>query len=164
MNVTKFAFCLILAFAQAGYCAFTTKDRVFQNMAFAGATGALYGFSRPDHQNTYATMYGGLATAVAAAITLYYINPDEKSEKYALENKRLKLALDQFQNPKVLFETPGTFNSKIPEKYRKLIQPGEWRISEIDQWSEEGENRIIHQDKIMELVPPTLIPNTNGGN
>ena len=39
-----------------------------------------------------------------------------------------------------------------------MINPGEWKIYALDQWIEAGENQLIHQDKIMELIPPSLVP------
>lgn len=164
MNATRFIFVFLLFLSATAKSAFTSRQKVYQNMALAGSAGVLYGILQPENRNTYGLLYGSLGSALAAVITLYYLNPDLETKELANENRRLKASLDQFQNPKVLYTTPGTFHSKIPEKYRKLVQPGEWRVSEIDQWIEEGENRIIHQDKIMELVPPSLIPNNNGEN
>ena len=39
-----------------------------------------------------------------------------------------------------------------------MINPGEWKIYALDQWIEDSENKLIHQDKMMELIPPSLIP------
>ena len=155
---------LLLLISNVGECAFKVRNQVYQNMAISGALGAAYGYSRQNCRNTYATLYGSLGAALAAAASFYLLDPDKQVANLEKENQQLKASLDQFQNPRVLYEAPGTFNSKIPDKYRKLIQPGEWRVSEIDQWTEESENRIIHQDKIMELIPPSLIPNLNQGN
>lgn len=140
-------------------CASSQKGKIIQWAAAGGAIGGTYGSSRTDYQDKNAMMYGAVGAAIGALAGLYYHDPDKHSENLVLENQKLKKDLELIQTPKVLVETPATFNTKIPEKYKKLINPGEWRISEIDQWIEESENRLIHQDKIMELIPPTLNPN-----
>ncbi len=143
-------------------CATSQKGKIVEWTFLGAAIGGAYGTTRLQEADKNALMYGALGAALGAMAGLYYFDPDKFSEKLANENQNLKKELDLIQSPKVLFETPATFNTKIPEKYKKLINPGEWKISEINQWVEESENRLIHQDKIMELVPPTLNPNLQG--
>ena len=145
--------------ALTGACATSQKGKIVEWSVVGAAIGSTYGVSRPEYQDKNAIMFGAVGAAVGALAGLYYHDPDKHSENLVNENKKLKVELDSLRNPKVLIETPATFNTKIPEKYKKLINPGEWKISEIDQWIEDSENRLIHQDKIMELVPPSLNPN-----
>lgn len=139
-------------------CAHTPTEKVFQNMLIAGAAGAVLGQQKEEYKTTHSIMYGSAAAVIAGAVTLYLNNPDKESEKLREEIRVLKTQMDQMGEPKLATETPATFGAKVPDKYKAMISPGEWRIYEINQWVDDGENRIIHQDKIMELIPPSLRP------
>lgn len=155
------ALCALALLANTS-CATSQKGKIIEWSTVGAVIGGTYGASRTDYQDKNAMMYGALGAAVGAIAGLYYHDPDKQVESLTLENQKLKKELDMFQSPQVLIETPATFNSKIPLKYKKLINPGEWRVSEIDQWIEDSENRLIHQDKIMDLIPPSLNPNNQG--
>lgn len=142
-------------------CATTIKGQTIE-WSIAGATaGAAYGYTRSEYKNKNAMMFAAIGAAAGALLSIHKQDPDQKISKLSDENLKLKKDLESFANPKTIYHSPAMFNSKIPDKYKKLIQPGEWRISEIDQWIEDSENRIIHQDKMMELIPPSLKTNTN---
>lgn len=145
-------------------CAHTPTEKVFQNMLIAGATGVALGQQKEDYKTTYSTMYGGVAAAIAGAVTLYMNDPDKESQKLREEMRVLKTQMDQIGEPQLATQTPATFGAKVPEKYKSMINPGEWRIYDLNQWIEDGENRLIHQDKIMELIPPSLKPNSQQPN
>lgn len=140
-------------------CATTTSGKVYQNMALAGAAGAIYGSTQQDYKTTQAVLYGSLAAAIAAATTIYFEDPDKEQIRLRNELKSLKAKLDQINEPKLVGVEPATFGARIPAKYKNMIQPGEWKVFELDQWVEDGDNRLIHQDKVMELTPPSLKPN-----
>ncbi|WP_413942690.1 hypothetical protein [Bdellovibrio sp. HCB-162] len=139
-------------------CAHTVKEKVFQNMLIAGAAGVAVGQSREEYKGTYSVMYGGIAAATASALTLYFNDPDKENQRLRDEAALLRKQMDSFTEPKLTGVTPATFGAKVPDKYKGMINPGEWRIYEIDRWVEDAENRMIHQDKVMELIPPTLSP------
>ncbi|HRK07533.1 MAG TPA: hypothetical protein PLZ57_07165 [Pseudobdellovibrionaceae bacterium] len=144
-------------------CATTNTGKTLQTMAIAGAAGVLYGLSRPEHREQNAALYGGLAAASAGAAGLLIWNTDSESERFRKEAQTLSEELDRIRAPRRILESPATFGAKIPAKYRSLVQPGSWRVSEIDQWVEDGENRLIHQGLVMELVPPSLNPSRSKG-
>lgn len=139
-------------------CAHTPTEEVFQNMILAGVAGIAMGQQKEEYKTTHSLMYGGLGAAAAGAVTLYLKNPDKETERMRTEVLKLKAQIESFSEPELKSQTPGTFGARVPDKYRAMISPGEWRIYEINQWIEDGENRIIHQDKIMELIPPSLRP------
>lgn len=145
-------------------CATSFKGKMIESTLIGAGLGAVIGQSRPDYPNQNAVLYGSLGAVAGALYATYKHDPYKENENLKLANEKLKAQLDQISQPKVAFETPATFNSKIPEKYRKLVNPGEWKVFEIDQWIEDGENRLIHQDKIMELIPPSLKTFSQGGN
>lgn len=140
-------------------CSTTIKGQTVE-WSLAGATlGASYGYTRSEYKDKNAMIFAAIGATAGALVSLYKQDPDQKISKLHDENDKLKKELESFTNPKTVYQSPAMFNSKVPDKYKRLIQPGEWRISEIDQWVEESENRIIHQDKIMELIPPALKTN-----
>lgn len=140
-------------------CSTTIKGQTIEWSLAGAGLGATYGYTRSEYKDKNAMMFAAIGATAGALISLYKQDPDQKISKLKEENSKLKNELESFTNPKTVYQSPAMFNSKVPDKYKKLIQPGEWRISEIDQWVEESENRIIHQDKIMELIPPALKTN-----
>lgn len=154
---------VILALICAG-CAGTQKRQILQSMAIGGTAGAVYGLSKTENRDAYALMWAGIGAAAGAVASIYLNDPDHEIEKMRAETARLKDEMDRMSSPKIEAQTSAFFGSKVPEKYRALINPGEWRVSKIDQWIEDDENRLIHQDLVMELVPPTLNPVSRSTN
>lgn len=139
-------------------CASTYRSKTYQSMAVGAAVGALYGMSKPKDQGAYATMYSAAGGTAGAIYSLLVFDPDAEIEKQKSEITRLRDDMDQLSNPKVERQTTALFGNRVPEKYKALINPGEWKVSKLDTWVEDDENRLIHQDLLMELVPPSLIP------
>jgi hypothetical protein len=149
-------------------CASTPKNQILQNMTIGAAAGVLIAQSKEQSKMSYSLMYGGLGASAGTLYSLYKNDPDLEVEKFKNQTASLRRQLDEITNPVLEKQLPGTLSGKVPDKYRNLIEPGEWRIYSINQWIEDGENRLIHQDKVMELIPPSLKPvalpnqNTNG--
>lgn len=144
-------------------CASTHRGRTLQTMAVASAAGIAYGLSRPSQKQENALLFGGISAAAAGTFGMYVWDAEQEVTRLRDENLRLTEELGLIKSPHTLAEVPATFNAKIPAKYRSLVQPGSWRVSEIDQWVEDGENRLIHQGLIMELIPPSLNPSHSTG-
>lgn len=154
----------LIILSLASGCATSNRNRTLEAMAIAGVAGMAYGLTRPENREANAAMYGGVAAASAGALGLWIWNSDQDLERFKKDSQALSDELDRVRSPNRILESPATFGAKIPAKYRSLVQPGSWRVSEINQWIEDGENRLIHQDTIMELIPPTLNPSrTSGG-
>jgi hypothetical protein len=154
--VTKFI-ALLLALQSIG-CAGTLKHKTWRNMAVAGAAGAVIGSQQPSFKQTQSLLFAGVFASLAAAASLAFYESEGSVDAMKAENVRLKEELDEAFAPKLEAIAPGTMSGKVPQKYQRLISPGEWRVLQIDEWVEDGENRIIHQDKVMELIPPSLRP------
>lgn len=142
-------------------CTTTIKGQTVEWSLIGAGAGAAYGHSRSEYKDKNAMMFAAIGAAAGALLNIYKQDPDQKLSKLSDENLKLKKDLESFTSPKTVYQSPAMFDSKVPDKYKKLIQPGEWRISEIDQWIEDSENRIVHQDKMMELIPPSLKTNSN---
>lgn len=139
-------------------CATTYKEKMYQTMAMGAAGGAAYGLSKPESRDAYALMWAGIGAAVGAIVSAHFSDPDKEIEKLRTESKILREEMDQLSSPRIEAQSSAFFGSKVPEKYRALINPGEWRVSRIDQWIEDDDNRLIHQDLVMDLIPPSLNP------
>lgn len=149
---------LIASFVFATSCATTTREKIIQNIVIASAIGFAVGSTKETNKFANGMMYGGVAGSIAGAATSYLSNIDSENTRLNTENTNLKAELDKIYSPNLIQKTDGFLNSKIPEKYKNMINPGEWKIYSMDQWIDDGENRLIHQDKIMELTPPSLTP------
>lgn len=139
-------------------CATSSRERILQGMFVAGTVGALYGLSKDSDRTANAALYGSAAAATAGVVGLMMDNPDTETKRLREEVEYLKRQQEVFDAGKVVSSSPATFGGQIPDKYKQMIRPGEWRVYDVDQWQEDGENRLIHQDKIMEMIPPSLIP------
>jgi hypothetical protein len=125
----------ILAFASLQVsCATSIKGKVFQNSLIAGTAGAVYGNSLESHPTTHAAMYGGIATAIAALATVYYLDPDQEVDKSRRTTTKLRDELDDFENGysnsrqqmKSRYNGPAVSSfDKLPEEYRRMINPGQ---------------------------------------
>lgn len=127
-------------------------------MSIAATTGGVYGYSQTNNKAAMAVLNASLAAAIVGAATLYFENPDKEEIRLRNEVESLKSKLDEFSSPKVAYQSSATFGAKLPSKYRGLVNPGEYKVYELDTWIEDGENRLVHQDKAIELIPPTLSP------
>lgn len=139
-------------------CATTSKEKIIQNMIIGAAAGYTIGQMKSENKTGYSLLYAGAVSSVVGAGSVWYSDLDEDSERLKKENQKLKIEMERIYQPSLKFETTGMMNSKVPEKYKSMINPGEWKIYALDQWIEAGENQLIHQDKMMELIPPTLVP------
>lgn len=154
---------LVIVLGLLAGCATTNRNKTLQAMAIAGAAGIAYGLTRANNRQENAALYGGIGAASAGALGLWVWNSDQELERFKSESQAFSDELDRVRAPSKILESPATFGAKIPAKYRSLVQPGSWRVSEISQWIEDGENRLIHQDTIMELIPPSLNPSRPSG-
>ena len=139
-------------------CATTPRQKVLRDMGIAAVLGYSLGQQKDIDKNSYSTAYAFTGAVIAEVIGLLAYDFHEKENLLLKENEKLKLKLDEALNPILVNSGPGTLSGKIPEKYQSLVNPGEWKIFKTDKWIEEDENVLVHQDKIMQLVPPSLKP------
>lgn len=134
------------------------KNRMYRDMAIGAAIGALAAQQKSENKHAYSAMYSGIGAALGAVISINLNDPDSENVKLRNQVAKFEADLEASLRPKLEFSSSGMMNSKVPDKYKNMINPGEWRVYRLDQWIEDGENRLIHQDKMMELIPPTLKP------
>lgn len=158
MTASKIFF-LSCVFVCLNGCAITSvKNKLYRDMVIGAAIGAIAAQQKNDNKPAYTTMYSGIGAAIGAVVSVNLNDPDSENLKLKNQIAKFEADLDASLRPKLEFTSSGMMNSKIPDKYKTMINPGEWRVYRLDQWVEDGENRIIHQDKIMELTPPSLKP------
>lgn len=139
-------------------CAGTPREKTLSLMLSGVAAGAAYGATRQEMRKENAFIFGGSLGLLAAGLGLYLFNDDERLSQMEKERDYLKTELEKKSKGTLIKELPATFSAKIPKQYLPLVRPGSWKVMEVDEWVEDGENRLIHQDKVMELTPPTLSP------
>ncbi len=157
MSVYKSCF-LILPFISFSCATNTAREKILKNMLIGAATGIAIGQMKSENKTGYSLLYAGAISSVVGAGSVWYSDLNEDSERLIKDNHKLKTEMERIFQPSLKFETTGMMNSKVPEKYNSMINPGEWKIYALDQWIEAGENQLIHQDKMMELIPPSLVP------
>lgn len=159
MNVKTRIKLLLIHFCLLSSCANQTfKQQIVTNMAIGAAVGLLVGAGEKDYKKEHAIMYAGIASSGASLATIYLSNSDSEADRLRAQIAKIQTDFDAATNPQIEASSTGLLSSKIPEKYKSMINPGEWKIYSLDQWIEDGENRLIHQDKMMELNPPSLKP------
>lgn len=141
-------------------CANTPKEKMIQNILLSSAVGFAIGQNVETNRISNGIAYAGVAGTVTALWLTHNSDLDQESENLKAENKRLRNEMDKLLSPTLEQQTTGMMSAKIPSKYAGMINPGEWKIYALDQWVELDENRLVHQDKIMELIPPSLKPAT----
>lgn len=148
-------FILIPLVTAIGGCT-SIKEKVLRDMTVAAVVGYAIGQTQQKEKDANSIMYAGVLATATAVAGLHFYDPDKQIETLKSDVTSLRKKLDQEFEPELENQMPGTLAGKIPKNYRALIQPGAWKVYAINQWIEDGDNRIIHQDKIMELIPPSL--------
>lgn len=166
MNVVKlsiFSLCLT-ACASSSF-----KEKTFRNMIVASAVGLAIGQTEKENKGSYSLIYGGGAAATAAVASILAYDPDKEIEKATGVSKEVSDSLEQaLQNPisKKYYDSNKQGSSlrnfnQLPERYRKLINPGEWRLSQISEWEQLDDFTLVHKTELLEIRPPELKINQN---
>lgn len=151
---------VFLIFGAAAVFSCSQSPKKNQRMQWTGGafvTGAILGAAtapKDEKPEVHAMYWGsmlGLATAIAAQ---YYIHDEDNYHKLKDENEQLKNELDLIQNAKqsLIDQGQGQFKNPTDDPNRKG-QRAQWKVYEINKWIKDGPNRLIHQDKLVEIVP-----------
>lgn len=161
---------VIVSIALGGCASMSNRTKTLITMAGTGIiVGTIAANKAPIDENplAHAAVWGGTSAAVAGAISLYVFDEQKKSEE--LERK---LGVAQRELDSLRGEGPGlsqipiaqsdsSFAKDIPAEYRSLVRPGGWSLYKINNWIVQGENTLIHQDKLLRITPPHFQPQTN---
>lgn len=157
--------CTLLLCSSCATMSNKTKNLLLiSGAASVGATvGAL---TSPQGESTlgHAMLWGGLAAAGAGTVGILVNDDTKKLEEFQRqlevakkENAALKgeAATDAVD---LEAQTTPPIGKDFPSEYKHLVQPGKWAIYKLNKWVMHGENTIIHQDKMIRLIPPSLMP------
>lgn len=130
----------------------------------AGTAGAMLAPS-DEKPLGHAALWGGVAAATTGAIGLFVFDEQKRSEEFQRENSVMRKEISAFRDegssshePTLLYETNAPFGKEIPSEYSGLVKPGRWSVYRLNQWVNQGEGTIIHQDRLVKLIPPQLTP------
>lgn len=137
-------------------CATPQKSRMAVTISSFAVGAAIGAGTAPKDERTelHAMYWGGILGVAGALISNLYFNEENEREKMNLENAKLKAEMDLMKNGQavLLKEGRGYFKNSSGEEY---FQNGKakWRIYQVDKWSKDGPNRLLHQDRMVELIP-----------
>lgn len=159
----------ILLFASG--CATTNRSKTLFFAAGIGLGSAAAGaMAAPKNERPemHALYFGAIGAAVAAASGLFIFDEQKRSSELARENEVIKKALSAMRDdgstePTLLYETQAPIGKEIPVEYQSLVKRGGWSVYRLNQWVTQGENVLIHQDRMMKLIPPQLTPKSESG-
>jgi hypothetical protein len=130
-----------------------------------GAVGASIGaFTAPkdEARSGHALLWGGLSAAAGFAAGSFLFDEQKRSDELDRQVGVLKKSLSALSGegdePKPILESSSVFSKDLPAEYKGLIRPGRWSIYQINQWVVNGENTLVHQDKMIRLLQPELFP------
>lgn len=107
-----------------------------------------------ERKELHAVFWGSLLGLGAALIAQEVYSDQKEIDRLNSENEKQRLQLDIIQNANtvLLREGKGYFKSQSGEE---LFSSGKakWRLYQIDKWVKNGPNQLIHQDKMVEIVP-----------
>lgn len=135
-------------------CATTNQSKRLELAGTGFLSGLAIGAANTpqDEKKELHAMYWGSVFGLTAAIIGNFIYDDNKDLSYLKqENAKLKSDLELFQNGnKVLLEQgQGQFKNQ-PQLVGKKAN---WKVYQIDKWSKESDNKLLHQDKMIEITP-----------
>lgn len=146
---------LFLAYGQTG-CA-TNRQKRWTTTGAAIGTGLVVGAaSAPagERKELHSVYWGALLGLGASLISQEMFSDEKEAEVLTLENQKLSLQLDLIQNANnvLLREGKGYFKSPTGEELSSSGK-AKWRLYQIDKWVKSGPNQLIHQDRMVELLP-----------
>jgi hypothetical protein len=160
-SVLRWIVCGAIVFLQLG-CA-TNRQKQWAWTGGAVATGLVIGAaSAPanERKELHAVYWGALLGLGAALITQEVFSDSKEIARLQLENEKQSLQLDVIQsaNTVLLREGKGTFKAGSGvDSAAGAVSTGtskaKWRLFQIDKWVKGSANQLIHQDKMVEVIP-----------
>lgn len=142
-------------------CSTTHRSKALTYMGGAFLGGAVIGATQApdgDNQNMHGLMWGAAASAIAGAslIYLYDENREIREQQYKIRELETKLGKSD-GDLKVKANGESAFlETRLPKEYSHLVEPGKWKIYQINEWKKVSESEYVHQDKLMEIEPAKI--------
>ncbi|MFZ3229916.1 MAG: hypothetical protein WA160_06915 [Pseudobdellovibrio sp.] len=138
------------------------KEKTFRNMAVATAVGILLGQQEKENKGSFSLIYAGLGSSLTAVGSIIAYDPDKEIEKTSGVSKEVANSLEMTisnnsssLNKYKKGESLTNF-STMPSKYKNLIKPGEWKISQISEWEQIDDYTLVHKTELFEIKPPEI--------
>jgi hypothetical protein len=155
---------VVLMLAMCCGCAtMSNRSKTLVGMAAGGVVAGIIGsITAPETDNALAhgALWGAAGAATMGAVGLFVF--DEQKRSSEMERKAILLEKEvnsfrQGENDKELVsESQGVFEKEPSISVKKLLTPGKWRLYSLDRWINDGDSRMIHQDQMVEIIPPRL--------
>lgn len=157
-----------IVLAQSGCATMSNRTKTLLFMGGIGVAAASVGYvvapqdTRPEMSAAY---FGAVGAAAAGAAGLFIFDEQKRADELERQNEVMRKELSAFREeggssrePQLLYETSAPFGKEIPTEYQGLVRPGHWSVYRLNQWVQQGEGTVIHQDRLLKLVPPLLTP------
>ena len=107
-----------------------------------------------ERKELHAVYWGALLGLGAALISQEVFSDAKEIERLTLENQKQNHQLDVIQNANTVLQREGKGYFKSPTG-EELLPNGKakWKLYQIDKWVKDGPTRLIHQDRMVEILP-----------
>jgi hypothetical protein len=138
-------------------------------MTTVGAGAGVVGYNTaPPGENPYAhgALWAGAAAAATGILGLYVFDEQKRSRELErqveIANKEISALRGMpGSGEEVLVSSSQGFGGQdLPEELKTLLDPGWFKIYQTSKWVKQGDDTLIHQDKIVRIKKPQLIPRT----
>ena len=154
---------LMLTLLVSGCASMPNRTKTILTMVGTGLiVGTIAANRAPVDENpgTIGFLWGGNAAAVAGLVSLYVFDEQHRSEVFEKQLNASQKEVDVFRGEGVgasrapIFDSESGLERQLPKEYQGLVQPGKWSIYKIDNWISQGDNTLVHQDKMVRIIPP----------
>jgi len=142
----------------------SNRQKTLITMGVAGTAAGILGAQiAPAGESPLAhgALWGGGATALAAALSLYIFDEDARRREADAKAIRLEKELAAFregQEPELVSSNLIGLTKPLPEKFKNLVTPGQWSLYKVDRWASSSDSELVHQDYIFRFSQPQLNP------
>lgn len=109
---------------------------------------------KDERSELHAMYWAGLLGLAGLIASEFYFSEADESARLKLENEKLQADMELMRNANtvLLKQGQGYFKGASGEEY---FQSGKakWRLYQVDKWNKDGPNRLIHTDRMVELLP-----------
>lgn len=154
---------LLILFVGSGCSTLSNRQKTIAAMVLTGSiAGTVGALSAPKNESApaHAALWAGSAAAGAGLVGLYTFDEEARSKEF---ERKLKIVSEENQALRgeaegapvsPLAEAASPFGKEMPPEYQRLVRPGRWSVYKLNQWIMSGENTLIHQDRMVKIIPP----------
>ena len=154
---------LVVALMACSCASMPNRTKTILTMVGTGlVVGTIAANRAPVEENpgTIGFLWGGSSAALAGAISLYVFDEQHRSEIFEKQLNASQKEVDVLRgegdgrSPAPIFDSESGLERQLPKEYQGLVQPGKWSIYKINSWVSQGDNTLVHQDKMVRIIPP----------